>query len=96
MLDKLQQIELNLGREKSITWGPRIIDIDLIYWENKIINSERLTIPHYDCWRRMFVLLPWLDVVADTNLEALVRSQLTLAKPLAVGAGDFVGDLIEV
>ena len=46
LLLKLLIIELNLGRERTITWGPRTIDLDLIDFENQSINSPNLVLPH--------------------------------------------------
>ena len=57
-LSKCLDLELTMGRERIIKWGPRCIDIDILFWSHKIIQSEHLTIPHPEINRRSFVVLP--------------------------------------
>lgn len=71
LLDKLNEIEASLGRERLIHWGPRTIDLDIIYFDDLVINSKRLTIPHVDMANRDFVLLPLLEV------DPFIRHPLT-------------------
>ena len=54
----LKQIERNLGRIKTIKWGPRIIDIDILFWGKKIIDTEILIVPHPQNENRAFVQVP--------------------------------------
>lgn len=65
MLGVCLGIEAGLGRERKIHWGPRIIDIDLIFAENVKIESQNLTLPHPRCFERRFVLEPCLDLFKD-------------------------------
>lgn len=58
LLDKLQSIEDTLGRKRSEKWGPRCIDIDILYFMNEIIESDRLLIPHPGIPDRRFTLIP--------------------------------------
>ncbi len=58
----LQKIEQNLGRVKDIKWGPRIIDIDILFWGEKLINSSVLTIPHPENKNRSFVQVPMSEL----------------------------------
>jgi len=60
-----KDIENDIGREKDINRpkGPRKIDIDIIFFENKIINSDILTIPHKSYKKRNFVLIPLLEII---------------------------------
>lgn len=58
LLDIIKNIEAELGRDFSKKWSPRIIDIDILFYKDKIINSERLTIPHKEISNRNFVLDP--------------------------------------
>lgn len=67
LLMKLMLIELNLGRERSIKWGPRTIDLDLIDYEKMTFESEKLTLPHPRAFERCFVLKPWEEI--DNNSE---------------------------
>ena len=65
VLSKIQEIELDLGRERFEKWGPRIIDIDILYFGNLIINSENLIIPHPGIPERRFTLEPLKEVAPD-------------------------------
>lgn len=62
LLKKLNEIEARLGRERLIHWGPRTIDLDIIYYDDCIMESEKLTIPHKDMQNRDFVLKPLMEV----------------------------------
>jgi 2-amino-4-hydroxy-6-hydroxymethyldihydropteridine diphosphokinase len=62
LLDKLQAVERDLGRTRSTHWGPRTLDLDLVFWESQIINSPRLVIPHPAAWYRRFVLDPLVEI----------------------------------
>lgn len=63
LLDSLQAIENDAGRiRKKNRWGARILDLDIILFGDQIINSERLTIPHYGMTEREFVLLPLAEI----------------------------------
>jgi len=62
LLDVLNDIEARLGRTRLIHWGPRTIDLDIIYYDDLIIDSEKLTIPHIDMANRSFVLEPLEEI----------------------------------
>jgi 2-amino-4-hydroxy-6-hydroxymethyldihydropteridine diphosphokinase len=62
LLLKMLLIELNLGRQREVIWGPRTIDLDLIWFNDEIIDSEKLIIPHPRAIERSFVLKPWSDI----------------------------------
>lgn len=69
LLDKLQKIENDAGRiRKENQWGPRILDLDILLFDNKTINSERLIIPHYGLKEREFVLLPLNEIAPQLHL----------------------------
>ncbi|KEI73278.1 2-amino-4-hydroxy-6-hydroxymethyldihydropteridine diphosphokinase [Endozoicomonas elysicola] len=68
LLDALQSIEKAHGRVRSVRWGPRTLDLDIILFGNHTIESERLTVPHYQMHVRNFVLCPLLDVAPDLEL----------------------------
>ncbi len=55
-------IEKDLGRERKLHWGPRIIDIDIIFYGNEQISEQNLTIPHPHINERSFVVLPLKDL----------------------------------
>lgn len=58
LLDKINAIEAELGRVRDVHWGNRTIDIDIVFYDNITMNTERLTIPHKDYKNRDFVLVP--------------------------------------
>lgn len=63
LLDHLQAIENKAGRvRKDNRWGPRILDLDILLFDNQVINNERLTVPHYGMKEREFVLLPLAEI----------------------------------
>jgi len=62
VLEKLLSIEQELGRVRVIHWGPRIIDLDIIFFNNEIYNEEKLKVPHPDMQNRDFVLGPMCDL----------------------------------
>ncbi len=69
LLNSLQAIENEAGRvRKENRWGARILDLDIILFGNDIINTERLTIPHYGMTEREFVLLPLVEIAPTLKL----------------------------
>ncbi|MDG1750127.1 MAG: 2-amino-4-hydroxy-6-hydroxymethyldihydropteridine diphosphokinase [Thalassotalea sp.] len=83
LLDHLQTIENNAGRvRKENRWGARILDLDILLFGDKTINTERLIVPHYGMKAREFVLIP-LAEIAETLLLPDGDSVSTLAKNIA-------------
>ncbi len=69
LLDCTQAIEQEQGRvRKDERWGPRTLDLDIILYGNEVINSERLTIPHYGMKEREFVLYPLAEIAPSLQL----------------------------
>ena len=62
LLDVLLATERALGRERLERWGPRTIDIDLLFWGDVQLTTNRLVVPHPELHRRRFVLLPLADI----------------------------------
>ena len=62
LLTELLKIETNMGRTREIKWGPRIIDIDILLFDQIIIQSERLSIPHPAMHLRRFTLTPLAEL----------------------------------
>ena len=62
MLDQLQAIEQKLKRKKNSHMKPRIIDIDIVFFDDLKINKPKLTIPHYDWHNRDFFIKPLLEI----------------------------------
>jgi 2-amino-4-hydroxy-6-hydroxymethyldihydropteridine diphosphokinase len=65
LLTSLKQIEQDLGREESYRWGPRLIDIDIIFYDDVVVAEEGLNIPHARMAERVFVLAPLADIAPD-------------------------------
>jgi 2-amino-4-hydroxy-6-hydroxymethyldihydropteridine diphosphokinase len=65
LLNKIHEIEKGLKRKRKIHWGPRTIDIDILFYEDKIIDEEDLKIPHPGIPERDFVLRPLMDLDPD-------------------------------
>ena len=61
-LDTLHIIEQHLGRERIIHWGPRTIDLDILLYDDMVMSTESLTIPHIDMENRLFVLKPMSEI----------------------------------
>jgi 2-amino-4-hydroxy-6-hydroxymethyldihydropteridine diphosphokinase len=61
-LDKLQEIEIKMGRQPSEKWGPRIIDLDIILYGQEIVQERDLLIPHPYAQQRLFVLIPLQEI----------------------------------
>lgn len=88
-LTRLQSVETALGRTRELRWGPRTIDLDLLFYASEVIALPRLIVPHPAAWYRRFVLDPLVEIspefvhpVKRVTLRAL-RDRL-LVRPLAV------------
>lgn len=68
LLNMLQGIEKAMGRERTVKWGPRSIDLDLIQYGDLISKAEELTLPHPRAHERKFVLEPWHEIDPDAIL----------------------------
>lgn len=64
-LDTLKRIENDLGRQPNFRYGPRVIDLDILFFNEDVITTDTLAIPHPELTRRAFVLLPLLDIAPD-------------------------------
>lgn len=62
LLDVMQEIEAQAGRERLIHWGPRTLDLDVIFYDDEIIRTKRLIVPHADMKNRLFVLEPMNEI----------------------------------
>lgn len=95
LLDELQAIESDFGRRREIRWGPRPLDLDLVFYENQIIDTPRLRVPHPACWYRRFVLDPLAEIAPDVahpekgvTVKELHNRLLTRPLEVALAAGD--------
>ncbi|NLX59264.1 MAG: 2-amino-4-hydroxy-6-hydroxymethyldihydropteridine diphosphokinase [Phycisphaerae bacterium] len=62
LLDVLQGIEHQLGRRRTVRWGPRTLDLDVLLWDDRVIANGRLRVPHPRLRERRFVLEPLAEI----------------------------------
>ena len=79
LLRKCLQIELQLGRERKIRWGPRTIDLDILLYNQENIETDDLSVPHPRMHERAFVIIPLLEIEPNIELPAM---ELPLQKVL--------------
>lgn len=77
LLRRCQAVETQLGRVRSEKWGPRVIDVDILWWRGGPIDTPDLKLPHPHIAERAFVLVPLADVapeleIAGASVEALL------------------------
>ncbi len=65
LLDFLKDTEKELGRQENFRYGPRLIDLDLLFYGNRIIRTPRLQVPHPRLTQRAFVLVPLAEIAPD-------------------------------
>ena len=82
LLDELQRIEHEQGRIRLRRWGERTLDLDILLYADHIIQSERLTVPHYDMHQREFVIIPLVEIAPHLVLPN-GQSIQTLAQKFA-------------
>jgi len=63
LLKDLKRIERQLGRRKGIRWGPRTIDVDILFYGDRTIDTKKLQVPHPRISEREFVLRPLLEIL---------------------------------
>lgn len=68
LLDELQRIENEQGRIRLRRWGERTLDLDMLLYGKLEMQSERLTLPHYDLQNREFVVVPLFDIAPELVL----------------------------
>jgi 2-amino-4-hydroxy-6-hydroxymethyldihydropteridine diphosphokinase len=62
LLETILAIEIDMGRVRKVKWGERLIDIDILYIEDQILNLPQLTVPHPGIYSRRFTLLPLAEL----------------------------------
>ncbi len=82
LLDALQAVELDQGRERNERWGPRTLDLDILVFGERLIDEPRLKVPHYHMQARAFVLYPLAELAPDLQLaDGRLLSQLLAECP---------------
>lgn len=88
LLNTIKAIEIQLGREDGAHWGPRLIDIDIILFGDRVLKSTKLEIPHPFFRERAFVLVPLSDLgtdIVDPITNRSIKDLLDdLSRPLGV------------
>jgi 2-amino-4-hydroxy-6-hydroxymethyldihydropteridine diphosphokinase len=81
LLAVCQHIEGSLGRKRTVRWGPRTIDLDLLAYDRRICGDRELTLPHPMMHRRRFVMEPlaeispnWVHPVLERSAEAILKT----------------------
>lgn len=64
LLEKLHEIEARAGRTREVHWGPRTLDLDILFYDHITVNTQELTIPHADMANRRFVLEPLCEIAS--------------------------------
>jgi 2-amino-4-hydroxy-6-hydroxymethyldihydropteridine diphosphokinase len=80
LLHLVKSIEEVLGRRPTVRWGPRIIDIDILLYDDVVIATPELTIPHPSLPERAFVLIPLADIAPQVVHPILHRTIHRLAR----------------
>ena len=87
LLDALLAIEADSGRERGIRFGPRTLDLDLIWYDGRRLENDRLTLPHPRAHEREFVLRPLADLAPGIDLRGeTVAARLERLEPQGVRA----------
>ena len=75
VLRAAQVIETRLGRTRTIMWGPRVMDIDVLFYDDRIVESPELVIPHPRIGERLFVLAPLAEVAPDWPIPGVGKAK---------------------
>jgi 2-amino-4-hydroxy-6-hydroxymethyldihydropteridine diphosphokinase len=68
LLTELKRIEGEMGREKTLRWGPRLIDIDMLFYGDASLATPDLILPHKELFNRAFVLVPLAEIAPDLHI----------------------------
>jgi 2-amino-4-hydroxy-6-hydroxymethyldihydropteridine diphosphokinase len=93
LLAVAQRVEAAGGRQRLQKWGPRTIDVDLLLYADRILQTEALTLPHPGLAERAFVVLPLLDLepglrLPDGRALAVLRASETIQRQLCQRVND--------
>ncbi|MDD5091566.1 MAG: 2-amino-4-hydroxy-6-hydroxymethyldihydropteridine diphosphokinase [Candidatus Wallbacteria bacterium] len=84
LLHEIMKIEDKLKRLREQKWGPRVIDIDILFYRQAVIHEQELSVPHYDMHNRDFCLYPMLELAPNFMHPGFKRTIAELAAELMV------------
>lgn len=82
LMKKIIAIEEKMGRVRKVKWEPRIVDIDILFFNNEVIELKDLTVPHPGIQLRKFVLMPLAEIIPDFIHPVLKKSVTALLADL--------------
>lgn len=82
LLKKLHEVEKEAGRERTIHWGPRTLDLDILFYGKEVYEDEELVIPHVDMQNRDFVLRPMAEIAPNFRHPVLHKTMTELLSGL--------------
>ena len=90
--EKCQMIEKSMGRRKTNKSDPRVIDVDLLFYDSTVLRTSKLTIPHPRMHERAFVLVP-LAAIAGRFVHPVLKKSINA---LVAGLGDYSHKIVKI